>query len=602
MITPSRRGFLLECLAATGLAGRPQSAQRPNVIVVMTDDQGYGDLSCHGNPVLKTPNIDALHKDSVRLTNYHVSPTCAPTRSALLTGRYTNATGAWHTIMGRSLLRPDETTLADCFRAGGYRTGIFGKWHLGDNYPCRPQERGFDEVLVHGGGGVSQTPDHFGNDYFDDTYLHNGKLEKYRGFCTDVWFENAMRFMSAEKQRGKPFFCYLPTNAPHGPMWAPDEYSARFRDVPGLREPGFFGMIANIDDNFGRMMRFLESRSLADNTIVIFTTDNGTASGAAVHNAGMRGQKGSPYEGGHRVPFFVRWPQGGLSGGRDVPQLAAHVDVLPTLMDLCGLKRTGKKQLHGRSLQPLLRGESQRWSDRAITVDSQRMENLVKWRQAAVMTQQWRLVSPGPGGEPKLELYDIQKDPRQQKDIAGQHPDVVLRLQGEYEKWWTEVSQRAGEVVRIVLGNDAENPVRLTAHDWHGADVEKVWHQSGIRRGPEAVGHWEVLVEREGDYRFELRRWPKEVDLAIRASYQDAEPNREKTPGQAIGAVQAKLRIGGVEASVEVRAGDKAAVLAVRLKAGPAKLETWLLDGKGAARGAYFVYVERQASRNKGRI
>ena len=602
MIQHSRRGFILDILAATGLAATPQSRPRPNVVLVMTDDQGYGDLSCHGNPVLRTPNIDALQKDSIRLTNYHVSPTCAPTRSALMTGRYTNSTGAWHTIMGRSLLRPDETTLADCFRAGGYRTGIFGKWHLGDNYPCRPQERGFDEVLVHGGGGVSQTPDYFGNDYFDDTYLQNGKLEKYRGFCTDVWFENAMRFMSAEKKRGKPFFCYIPTNAPHGPMWAPEEYSARFQGVPGLREPGFFGMIANIDDNFGRLTRFLDSQSLTGSTIVIFTTDNGTASGAAVHNAGMRGQKGSPYDGGHRVPFFVRWPEGGLLGGRDVPQLTAHVDVLPTLMDLCGLQRVGKKPLHGRSLQPLLRAQSKAWPDRAITVDSQRLENLVKWRQAAVMTQQWRLVSPGPAGEPKLELYDIQKDPGQKNDVAGQHSEVVARLRAEYEKWWTEVSQRGGEVVRIVLGNEAENLVRLTAHDWHGDGVEQVWHQSGIRKGPEALGYWEVEVEREGDYRLELRRWPKEVDLPIGSPYRDAEPNHEKTPGRAIAAVKARLRIAGVDTSVEIKPADKAAVFQVHLKAGPAKLETWLLDSKGGARGAYFVYVERQASRNKGRI
>ena len=292
----------------------------------MTDDQGYGDLACHGNPVIKTPNLDALHARSVRFTNFHVSPTCAPTRSALMTGRYTNATGAWHTIMGRSLLHPDEVTIADCFRASGYRTGIFGKWHLGDNYPCRPQDNGFDEVLVNGGGGVWQTPDYFGNDYTDDWCFHNGKPEPYKGFCTDVWFENALKFMDGSSRQGKPFFCYIATNAPHGPMWAPDRYTAAYEGVKNLKEPGFYGMIANIDDNAAKLVKFLRDRKLEQNTIFIYLTDNGTSSGAEVFNAGMRGQKGSPYEGGHRVPLFVSWPGGGLGSPRDIDKIGrAHV-------------------------------------------------------------------------------------------------------------------------------------------------------------------------------------------------------------------------------------------------------------------------------------
>ncbi|MEO7651812.1 MAG: arylsulfatase, partial [Bryobacteraceae bacterium] len=360
------------------------TAARPNVLLIMTDDQGYGDLACHGNPVIKTPALDKLHAHSLRFTNFHVSPTCAPTRSALMTGRYNNATGAWHTIMGRSMLRPGETTMADCFRASGYRTGIFGKWHLGDNYPCRPQDRGFDETLVCGGGGVFQTPDYFGNDYFDDTYWHNGKLQKYTGHCTDVWFENAQRFMTESSTAGKPFFCYVPTNAPHGPMWAPDKYSAMYQGVKGLREPGFYGMITHIDDAMSRLFHFLDQRGLTGNTILIFMTDNGSASGAGVFNASMRGAKGSPYEGGHRVPFFLSWPKGNLGGGRDIDKLTAHVDVLPTLMDLCGLKRPGSLPMHGRSLKPLLGAKDVNWPERTLCVDSQRLENLVKWRQGAV--------------------------------------------------------------------------------------------------------------------------------------------------------------------------------------------------------------------------
>jgi arylsulfatase A-like enzyme len=591
----TRRTFL-ECLASAPLAGAVvQTPSPPNVVLILTDDQGYGDLACHGNPVIKTPHLDKLHSESVRLTDYHVSPTCAPTRAALLTGRYSNATGVWHTIMGRSLLHPEETTLAECFRANGYITGIFGKWHLGDNYPCRPQDRGFDEVLIHGGGGVWQTPDYFGNDYFDDTYQRNGKPVKFSGFCTDVWFDNAIKFMTLAAQRRQPFFCYLPTNAAHSPTWAPERYNAMYKDVKGLRDPGFYGMITNIDDNVGRLDNFLKSSGLSETTILVFTTDNGTSDGAGVFNSGMRGVKASPYDGGHRVPFFIRWPQGGLTGGRDVPDLTAHVDVLPTLMDLCGLKRPSGKELHGKSLSPLLRQERISWPDRAVVVDSQRLENLVKWRQAAVMTSRWRLVNPSPDGNPaNIELYDIQKDPGQAINIATSHPDIADTLKGEYEKWWDAVAQRANEFVRIVLGNKAVEPVRLTAHDWHGEGAEQVWNQKEIRRAPAANGYWAVEVRKSGDYRFELRRWPEELDLPINAPYRDPAFNRETEPGRAISAVKARLRIGGLDRSMDVRLSDKAAVFDLHLEAGPAKLETWLYDKDGTERGAYYVTVRRR--------
>lgn len=590
-----RRQFLPASLAPL-LASAAHTKTPPNVLLVMTDDQGYGDLACHGNPVLRTPNLDALHGRSVRLENYHVSPTCAPTRSALLTGRYTNITGAWHTIQGRSLLDPREVTMADCFRASGYRTGIFGKWHLGDNLPCRPQDRGFDEVLIHGGGGIWQTPDYFGNDYDGDTYRHNGKLEKHQGFCTGVWFDNAMRFMSDSRQ---PFFCYLPTNAPHGPMWAPGKFAARYRNVRGLREPGFYGMIEDIDENMGRMMKFLRDKGLEENTILIFTTDNGTASGALVHSAGMRAAKGSPYDGGHRVPFFLHWPAGGLTGGRTVDRLTAHIDILPTLIDLCSLKRPKGSGMHGRSLVPLLSAPSGRtaagaWRDRSIVVDSQRLDKLVKWRQAAVMTQRWRLVNASPDGDPaKLELFDMELDGRQTRNVAGENPEVVRRLSADYDRWWKMVSARGGEYVRIRLGDERENPSTLTCHDWHGEGVEKVWNQSGIRSGAVASGFWAVDIYRAGTYRFELRRWPQEVDLPITSPYSDPQPNRDTTPGKAIGAVRAGIRIAGVERDVPVVAADKAAVLTLELKTGPAELHTWFEDEAGVRRGAYFVYVTR---------
>ena len=587
----SRRQFL----GAASSALLPPAAARPNVVLVMTDDQGYGDLACHGNPVLRTPHLDALHAQSVRLTNYHVSPTCAPTRSALLTGRYSNLVGPWHTIQGRSILHHNERTVAEALRAAGYRTGIFGKWHLGDNDPCRPQDKGFDEVLIHGGGGIWQTPDHFGNDYFDDTYRHNGKLEKFSGFCTDVFFAQAQRFIENSVRARRPFFCYLPTNAPHGPMWAPAANEAHYQNVKGLKEPGFYGMIENIDENIGRLRRYLEATGLAANTIFVFTTDNGTASGAQVFNAGMRGAKGSAYEGGHRVPFFVHWPAGGLAQGRDVPQLTAHIDVLPTLLEWTGAARApGALPLHGRSLAPLLRGEA--WPERSLVVDSQREEELLPWRQAAVMTERWRLVSSGPGGagEPRrLELYDMQADPGQRTDVAAGEPAVVARLRADYEKWWQMVSARAGEYARIIIGDARENPVRLTAHDWHGAGALAAWNQRSILAGPAANGFW-ALEARAGRYRFALRRWPAEVNLPLGAAYTPDRGNRDQTPGKAIAGLQkARIRLGSLEQEMAIDPGQPAVVFTVQLPAGPVELQTWLEAADGSSRGAYYVDVTR---------
>ena len=588
----SRRQFLTAPLALSARAAAPS---RPNVVLVMTDDQGYGDIARHGNPVIRTPNLDALHDRSVRLTGYHVSPTCAPTRSALLTGRYTNITGAWHTIQGRSLLDPREVTMADCFRLSGYRTGIFGKWHLGDSCPCRPQDRGFDEVLVHGGGGIWQTPDYFGNDYSRDTYFHNGRPEKFEGYCTDVWFDNAFRFMTDSRRRGKPFFCYIPTNAPHGPMWAPPGSEDRYRGAKGLRDPGFYGMIENVDANMARLAKYLKDSGIEDDTLLIFTTDNGSASGSQVFNAGMRANKGSAYDGGHRVPFFMHWPKGGLAGGRSIPTLTAHIDILPTLTDLCGLKRPAKSpELHGRSLKALLDSPDAAWPERSIVVDSQRLDKLVKWRQAAVMTQQWRLVNPSPDGDPtKLELYDIQKDPGQRANVIADEPAVAERLRADYERWWSLVSARGGEYVRIRLGDPREPVSRLTCHDWHGDGVDQVWNQGGVRKGPAVNGFWTVDVARAGKYRFELRRWPREVDIPLTAPFQDSEPNRDKTPGRALDIARARVQVGGREASGEIEVDAKAAAFTLQLPAGPTELRTWFTGKGGEERGAYFVYAER---------
>lgn len=567
---------------------------KPNVLLIMTDDQGYGDLSSHGNPILKTPHLDALREKSTRMTNYHVSPTCAPTRSALMTGRNPHTTGVWHTIMGRSIMRNEEVTMAEVFKANGYATGFFGKWHLGDNYPSRPQDQGFENVLMNGGGGIVQTPDWFGNDYFDDTYLRNGKPEKKTGFCTDVWFDEAMKFIGESKADGKPFFCYLPTNAAHAPFWAPERYEAMFRDNPDVPNVGFYGMIANIDDNMGRMIEFLDEQGLTDNTLLIFTTDNGSQIGESDgkgFNAGMRGRKVSEYEGGHRVPFFIRWPGGKIEEDRDLGQLTAHIDVLPTLMDLCKVKRSGGGfPMHGKSFAPLLLGFDAAWPERAIVVDSQRMELMQKHKNFSVMSGPWRFVN-------RTELYDISEDPGQENNVIDKHPEVAARLGEEYENYWKLIEPMNSTYVRIVLGHDAENPARLTAHDWHTNNEPVPWHQRYIRAATESNGFWAVDVAKAGKYRIELRRWPRdEVDLPIHAALPDdpwVSENRLNRPGLAIKPVKARLTIGDIDETVAVKAADKAAVFEVNLEAGPAKLQTWFIDADGTERGAYFCYVER---------
>lgn len=542
--------------------------RRPNVVLVMTDDQGYGDLACHGNGVIQTPNLDRLYRRSVRLTDFHVGPTCSPTRAALMTGRYCNRTGVWHTIMGRSLLRRDEVTMADVFRAGGYRTGIFGKWHLGDNYPYRPNDRGFDEALVHKGGGIGNTQDYWGNDYFDDTYFRNGKAEKFRGYCTDVWFTEAMKFIEANRDR--PFLCYLPTNAPHSPYRVPEKYS-RMYEGKGVNA-GFYGMITNIDENMGRLMKRLDELGLADNTILIFMTDNGSSEPR--YNAAMRGNKGDAYDGGHRVPFFIRWPEAGIGGGKDVERLTAHIDVLPTLIELCGLARPSGVQFDGKSIVSLLKGKTRSWPERTIITDSQRIEHPKKWRKSAVMTDRRRLVNG-------KELYDIKADPGQKNDVSSKYPDVVEKLRSDYESWWTDTSRRFGEYCAIVLGSAHENPTMLSSHDWH---ADGPWNQEQIRRGLRKNSFWAVEVACDGEYEISLRRWPVEANAAITAAADG---------GKAIAVKKARLKIADFDQTKDVSAGDKAVTFRMRLKTGKARLQSWFIEADDRSRGAYYVYVKR---------
>ncbi len=587
------RVVLAAMLAVSFSAAIAAAADRPNVVIVITDDQGHGDLSCHGNPVLKTPRIDELFRESIRLTDYHVAPTCSPTRSAFLTGHWTNRTGVWHTIMGRSMLRENEVTMGQVFKDAGYATGMFGKWHLGDNFPFRPEDRGYTEVMRHGGGGVGQTPDYWDNAYFDGAYWNNGEPEKVKGFCTDVFFDYAKRFIKKQKAAGKPFLAYIATNAPHGPMHSPPEFSKPYSKL-NVGLANFFGMIANIDHNVGQLREFLDDEGLTDNTIFVFTTDNGTSSGANVFNSQMRGRKGSEYDGGHRVPFFVHWPQGGLVGGRDVTPITAHVDVLPTLIDLCNVAPPKSVKFDGVSIAPLLPGKKVRWPDRILVTDSQRVKDPIKWRKSAVMTSRWRLVNG-------KQLFDIKADPGQKTDISADHPAVVERLTDFYDAWWDELLPTFSQATAIYLGHSGENPARLTSHDWITTGSTP-WNQSHIRRGLNGAantGFWNVKVVEDGEYEVRLRRWPAEADLAIAAPLKPgpAVPGTRAfrtTPGKQLALTTATLQIGDVSATAKVEPGAKEVRMRVKLKAGATRLTASFQTASGEVFGAYYAYVEKK--------
>ncbi len=572
------------------------SAQtRPNVVIVITDDQGYGDLACHGNPVIKTPHLDKLYSESTVFTDYHVAPTCSPTRAALLTGHWTNRTGVWHTIQGRSMIRENEVTLGQHF-ANAYATAMFGKWHLGDNYPYRPEDRGFEEVYRHGGGGVGQTPDLWDNSYFDGSYFHNGKIVPAKGFCTDVFFDKAHDFIKTKAAAKEPFLAYISLNAPHGPLHCPQKYLDLYKDQkPNIA--AFFGMITNIDDNVGATRKLIADLGISENTLFIFTTDNGTAGGANVFNAGMKGKKGSPYDGGHRVPMFIHWPAAGLNQHRKIDTLCHAIDVVPTLLEVCHVPNSADVKFDGLSLKDLADPDTNvQWPDRYLITDSQRVVDPVKWRQSAVMSQQYRLING-------KELYDIKADPGQTKNIAKNKPGRVAKMRAFYEAWWNELEPTFSQTTEIHLGHPDHPIVTMTAHDW--LNVFPPWNQGSIRttKGTLAEkfgGHWAIKVLEEGTYKISLRRYPAEANLPINASAPAGTnvPGASKAfranPGATISATSAALVLNGQEVATKaVTDTDTHITFTAKLTKGSHSLAPIFRSEKGET-GAFYCIVEKQ--------
>ena len=576
-------------LFATGLVA---ATNQPNVILIMTDDQGYGDLSCHGNPTLQTPNLDALYSESIRFTDFHVSPFCTPTRAALMTGRYPARTGAYRTSSGRTSLHQREKTLGDLFTANGYATGVFGKWHLGDCAPSRPMDCGFERSVWHRCGGVTQISDFWGNDYFDDTYLVGDKWTKFDGYCTDVWFDQSMNFISSvitDAGGNKPFFVYLPTNAPHSPYLVNDNWKKPFLDQ-GLprNQAAFKGMVANFDWNLGRLLKFLADEELADNTLLIFMTDNGTSAGTVFgdggritgwpidprENANMRGGKSSAYDGGHRVPCFIRWPNGELGVPRDLNALTAHFDLTPTLIELCGLKRPAAwPKLDGRSLAGLLRGNQRNWKPRVLHTQMHGGNGYLKpgdpWEVGVAMTKRWRLVEG-------KELYDMQADPEQRRNVAHQHPDVFKKLNEQHLDWHQSLLPNMIPT-RIVVGSDLENPTDLTSQEWVMPKGNPPWSRGHVINRMIANGPWHLQVAKEDRYRITLSRWP----LAIR---------------KPIESLSARIEVANQSMQKQIANPDKEHSVSfdVTLPAGATELQTWLTTPDGKKHGAYFVRIERQ--------
>ena len=567
----------------------PHSESRPNIILILTDDQGYGDLSCLGNPILNTPNLDQLYAESVRLTDFHVAPMCTPTRGELMTGYDSLNNGATFVCMGRSLLKADLPTMADILSDNGYHTGHFGKWHLGDNYPYRPQDRGFHETIHHPGWGITSAPDYYENDYFDDHYRHRDEIKQYKGYCTDVWFEESIKWMQGCHNRNEPFFAYIATNAPHGPLWVPDEYREPYINEVRRDEASFFGMISSIDKNMGTLERFLIKNGIGDDTIIIFMTDNGTASGENIYNAGMRGKKTSLYEGGHRVPCFIRWPGGAISGGQDIGGVTRGTDVLPTLIDLCQLKTPDGWRCDVISLASHIKHPTPSINQRVSFIQYGHENNGVYGHtekgHAAVLWQNWRLVHG-------KELYNIQTDPGQTENLSHDNIDLVTRLEYEYESWWDKSKETLSHYQPITIGSTAENPVRLCSSDWAWVYAD---NQSGVRGSVKDSGTWHINVALPGMYDFTLRRWPEESGLGISDTAPAMHGIDGSWPeGKALPVHSASLKAGTLEARSPVEANASGQTFHIPLGAGSTTIKSWWYDKeKNALAGAYYLTVER---------
>lgn len=503
---------LLALLFLVFLIGCKKDKTPPNVILIITDDQGYGDLGFNGNPNIITPALDNFAAESVRFNNFYVSPVCAPTRSSLMTGRYSLRTGVRDTYNGGAIMASSEVTIAEMLKQANFTTGIFGKWHLGDNYPSRPSDQGFDESLIHLAGGMGQVGDftnYFKKDtsYFDPILWHNNEQKPYKGYCSDIFTENAIEFI--EKNKNNPFFCYLSFNAPHNPLQVPDEYYQAYKTLdptdgidPELipnekisektkdNTRKVYAMVTNIDDNLKKLFNKVDELGIKDNTIVIFMTDNGPQH--ARYIAGMKGRKSSVYNGGIRVPFFLRFPAM-FSGNQEVNQITAHIDLLPTLSKLCNVEMPRDRKIDGRSFIPSI--NSEKLPERSFfSYWTRKYPEL--YNNIALQRGHFKLIGKTDYNSPieNFELYDTYNDPFEKNNLVTQKKSIALSLKKTMHQTFLELvnSENLKNPPRIMLGSDFENPVYLNRNDAGGQRA--VWNQE------QAYSFWKVDINKEGLY------------------------------------------------------------------------------------------------------
>ncbi|MEM9445616.1 MAG: arylsulfatase [Verrucomicrobiota bacterium] len=546
-------------------------AEKPNIVFIITDDQGYGDFGFTGNPLIQTPFLDKMAESCAQMTQFYVSPVCSPTRASLMTGRYHYRTGVTDTWKGRSMMKTEEVTLAEVLRDAGYATGLFGKWHLGDCYPMRPQDQGFEEVLMHKGGGIGQRSDPPGGEgkYTDPILFHNGKKVQEKGYCTDIYFDRAIEWISKQSKKGKPFFAYISTNAPHSPFhdvplsWY-DIYrkmDLRNKNVPQAGYPlqtnenneqldtraRIFAMISNIDENVGKIQPRLKELGILDNTMIIFMSDNGPDGNR--YNSGFRGAKTEVYQGGVRTPFLIEWPAQ-FKKPVSSPRVAAHIDIMPTLLEACGVSYEG--EFDGRSFLSLLSEDKIEWPDRYLFIQAHRGVRPTTYHHSAVITEEWKFVHPSGfhkeqfEGEPIFELYEISKDPYEQKNVAALYPEIVESMRGAYDTWLKEIdSSREGDYAMpsIHVGTKYENPMVLTGQDQQAARGD---------RGP----YWKLEVAYGGKYDIECLFGPKKNIEEVVLSVQGKKLKKVVENGELI-FKDIELVKGPADLSVILHAGEK---------------------------------------------
>lgn len=559
--------IIIIVLPIFSFTNQKEQVKKPNVIVVLIDNQGYFELSRNGNKIVQTPQIDQLSKASVNFTNFYAAPFCSPSRTALLTGRYALRSGVHNTVGGVSILHKDELTITDILKQEGYDTSIFGKWHLGSSYPYAPKFRGFDEVFVHGGGGVSQLGDYYGNNHIDATYLHNGTFEASKGFSTDVLFDQAINYMESKKDDANPFFCYITTPAVHFPTNRHPQTTQRLLDrgIEDSKYMALYSMIENVDDNVGKLIHFLKNSKLEENTLLILASDQGVNDrGAKMHRSGAFQNRGLSFDEKHHVYCMVQFPKWTDKNAGDHDNLTGMVDLMPTILDACDIKIPDN--LDGQSLRPILEGSNNWNQDRNLIVQCPRSRNREKWKNSSVKQGTWRLVDG-------KDLYNIENDFGQKINLATKHPDKVEHLTRVYDSFWNSLPPEESLISEHILGATEAPNVRLIAMDWYKGDTP--WTQQGLVHR-KSQGVWRVAIARDGIYEFELRHYPREKEMPIEA-------------------IKATVEIGDVSEEITIPPEASEAKITMNLKSGTYDLKTVFSSSNKTKDlnewGANFVHV-----------